>query len=77
MSVSKEQLIDALYNEYVFLCHDDFDPDEDPTPEEYLVMLRLMSYDELVEETQTDDIFPLKHFMDAYGIAPVIHTQTT
>ena len=29
---SKEQLIDALYNEYVWLCHDDFNPDEDATP---------------------------------------------
>ena len=40
---SKEQLIDALYAEYVFLCHDDFDPDEDPTPEEYLEMIKEMS----------------------------------
>jgi len=31
---SKEQLIDALYNEYVFLCHDKYDPDGDATPEE-------------------------------------------
>ena len=27
MKYSKEQLIEALYREYVFLCHDDFDPD--------------------------------------------------
>ena len=50
MTYSKEQLIEALYNEYVFLCHDDFDPDEDLTPEEYLVMLQKMEYDELLEE---------------------------
>ena len=66
MTVSKEQLIDALYNEYLFLCHDDFDPDEDPTPEEYLEMLKEMSYDELIEETQTDDIFTIDEFMRAW-----------
>ena len=67
MTVSKEQLIDALYNEYLFLCHDDFDPDEDPTPEEYLEMLKEMSYDELIEETQTDEEFTLDEYMKAYG----------
>lgn len=67
MTVSKEQLIDALYNEYVFLCHDDFDPDEDATPEEYLEMLKEMSYDQLVEETQTDDIFTIDEFMNAWA----------
>ena len=67
MNPSKEQLIDALYNEYVFLCHDDFDPDEDATPEEYLEMLKEMSYDELVEETGTDEIFSMDEFMSAWG----------
>ena len=67
MNPSKEQLIDALYNEYVFLCHDDFDPDEDATPEEYLEMLKEMSYDELMEETATDDIFSMDEFMSAWG----------
>lgn len=64
---SKEQLIDALYNEYVFLCHDDFDPDEDPTPEEYHDMLKEMTYDELIEETGTDDTFHINEFMKAWG----------
>ena len=50
------RLIEALYNEYVFLCHDDFDPDEDSTPEEYLDMLKEMTYDELVEEASADDL---------------------
>jgi hypothetical protein len=64
---SKEQLIDALYHEYVFLCHDDFDPDNDPTPEEYLEMLKEMSMDELLEETCTDSEFGLDDFMEAWG----------
>ena len=64
---TKEQLIEALYNEYVYLCHDDFDPDNDATPEEYLEMLKEMSYDELVEETQTDEEFHIEEFMEAWG----------
>ena len=65
--ITKQQLIEALYNEYVFLCHDDFDPDEDPTPEEYRVILERMTYDELVEETQTDEEFTLDEFVKGYG----------
>ena len=67
MSVSKEQLIDALYNEYVFLCHDDFDPDLDVSPEDYLEMLKQMEYDELLEETNTDEEYHLEEFMEAWG----------
>ena len=63
MTYTKDQLIEALYTEYVFLCHDDFDPDNDATPEEYLEMLKEMSYDELVEETSDD----IDEFMEAWG----------
>src|SRR5210317_60294 len=52
---------------HVFLCHDDFDPDVDATPEEYLDGLKQLTYDELVEETSTDDTFTLSEFMQAYG----------
>ena len=65
--ISKEQLIEALYNEYVFLCHDDYDPDVDISPEVYLTMLKDMTYDELVEETCTDEIYHLSEFMEAGG----------
>jgi hypothetical protein len=64
---SVEQLIEALYNEYVWLCHDDFDPDEDATPEEYLDMLKEMTYDELIEETCTDDTYRLSEYLEAWG----------
>ena len=64
---SVEQLIEALYNEYVWLCHDDFDPDEDATPEEYLDMLEEMTYDELIEETCTDDTYRLSEYLEAWG----------
>lgn len=67
MNPSREQLIDALYNEYVFLCHDDFEPGVDIHPEDYLIMLKDMKHEELIEETGTDDIFTLDEFMEAYG----------
>jgi len=65
--ITKEQLIEALYNEYVFLCHDDFDPDKDTTPEEYLEMIKEMDYTELVEETMTGEGFTLDEYMEAWG----------
>jgi len=67
MIYTTEQLIEALYNEYVFLCHDDFDPENDATPEEYLEMLKEMSYDELIIETSTDEEYHLDEFMSAWG----------
>ena len=67
MTYTNQQLIDALVKEYEWLCHDDFDPEEDATPEQYLDMLQQLSYDELVEETQTDDIFTLDQFMRTYS----------
>lgn len=66
MTYTNQQLIDALVAEYEFLCHDDFDPDVDPTPEEYRDSITDLSYDELVEETQTDDTFTLDEFMRAW-----------
>jgi len=66
MTYTNEELITALVKEYEWLCHDDFDPDTDPTPEEYLDSIKDLSYDELVEETQTDDFFTLDLFMRAW-----------
>ena len=66
MNPTKEKLIEALVNEYSFLCHDDFDPDEDPTPKEYLEMIKKMSYDELVEETCTYEEFTLEQYLEAW-----------
>ncbi|QDH50612.1 hypothetical protein [Synechococcus phage S-B43] len=67
MAYQKQQLIQALVREYEYLCHDDFDPDVDPTPEQYLDSIKDLSYDQLVEETQTDDRFTLDEFMSAYS----------
>ena len=67
MNPSREQLIEALYNEYVWLCHDDFEPGVDIEPEDYLTMLKDMTYDELVEETCTDENCTLMEYIEAWG----------
>ena len=66
MKPTREQLIEALYNESMFIIHDDFDPDVDPTPEEYLDSIKDLSYDDLIDETQTDDHFTIDEFLEAY-----------
>lgn len=67
MNYTKDQLIEALYREWEFLCHEDFDPDVDLSPQQYLEELKEMSLDELVEETSTDEVYTLKEFMEMYG----------
>jgi len=66
MTPDKFKLIEALYREYVFLCHDDFDPDNDATPEEYLEMLNEMSENELIKEMNVDEDFILDEYMEAW-----------
>jgi hypothetical protein len=62
-TATRSQLITALHHEYEFLCHDDFDPEVDPTPAEYLDMLNSLSDAELIDETSTDDIYHLDDFL--------------
>ena len=47
MNYTRAQLINALVAEWEYLCHDDFDPEEDQTPEEYREDLIEMSIEEL------------------------------
>jgi hypothetical protein len=58
MKYTKAQLIDALVAEWEYLCHDDYDP-EDQTPEEYREDLIEMTLEELVEETSTGEGYTL------------------
>ena len=67
MNYTKDQLIKALYNEYSFLCHDDFDPEVDISPEEYLFLLGELSIDKLIEETSTDDEYSLKEYVEMWS----------
>jgi hypothetical protein len=66
MEVTREKLIEALYNEYLFLCHDDFEPGVDIEPEVYLTMLNDMTIEELVDETGTDEYYTLEEYMSCY-----------
>jgi len=66
MTYTKEQLIDALCVEYAYLCHDDFDPDVDSTPEQYREMLNELTYDQLIDEISLDGD-SLEDYMEAYG----------
>ena len=67
MTYTRDQLIHALAAEYDYLCHDDFDPDVDMSPAEYLTQLQSMSLDDLIAETSTDDIYTLDEFIANHG----------
>lgn len=60
---SREQLIAACHKEYEYLCHDDFDPDEDMTMDEHLQYLNKLSVEELINETDTDEEYTLNDYM--------------
>jgi hypothetical protein len=66
MNYTKAQLIDALVAEWEYLCHDDYDP-EDQTPEEYREDLNEMTIEQLVEETSTGEGYTLDEFMENHG----------
>jgi hypothetical protein len=64
---TKEQLIEALCREYDYLCHDDYDPEVDDTPEEYRLRLECYSLEELVEDTCTGEGYTLDEFMENHS----------
>tara|TARA_A100001201_G_scaffold13655_1_gene16694 strand:+ start:263 stop:469 length:207 start_codon:yes stop_codon:yes gene_type:complete len=67
MNYTRDQLITALNAEYEFMCHDDFDPDVDMSPSEYLTHLQSLSIDELIDDiTPPDNEFTLDDFMTRY-----------
>ena len=67
MNYTKEQLVDALCREYDYLCHDDFDPEVDDTPEEYRLKLECYSLEDLVEETSTGEGYTLDEFVENWN----------
>ena len=66
MNYTRAQLINALVAEWEYLCHDDYDED-DQTPEEYREDLIEMTLDELVEETSTGEGYTLEEYMENWG----------
>jgi len=63
MNYTRADIINALVAEWEYLCHDDYDP-EDQTPEEYREDLIEMTLEELVEETSTDEHYTLEEYME-------------
>ena len=47
MSYSRSQLIADIQTDYEFIIHDDFDPENDLTPEQHLEWLHTLSDEEL------------------------------
>ena len=60
---TRQQLIDALQHEYDYLCHDDYDPDVDVSPEEHLEYLNSLSVEQLIDSTDCDDNYTLDEYM--------------
>jgi hypothetical protein len=67
MKYTKEQLVDALCAEWDWLCHDDFDPENDPSPEQFREDMEKLTAEQLIEETWTDEEFTLDEYMERYG----------
>ena len=66
MNYTKQQLIDALCAEWEWLCHDNYDPENDPSPEEFRESMEKLTAEQLIEETWTDEDFTLEEYMDRY-----------
>ncbi len=67
MNYTRAQLIHALVAEWDSLCHDDFNPEEDQTPEEYREELQDYPLDQLIEETSTGEGYTLDEWMEHWG----------
>ena len=67
MDYTREQLINALVNEYEYLCHDDFDPDVDLTTEEYRLKIECYNDEDLISEASVDEHFTLDQFIRTYS----------
>ena len=66
MNYTRADIINALVAEWEYLCHDDYDP-EDQTPEEYREDLIEMTIDELIEETSTGEGYTLDEWRENWG----------
>ena len=66
MNYTRADIINALVAEWEYLCHDDYDP-EDQTPEEYREDLQNYTLEELIEETGTGEGYTLDEWMENWG----------
>ena len=66
MNYTRADIINALVAEWEYLCHDDYDP-EDQTPEEYREDLQDYTLEELIEETSTGEGYTLDEWMENWA----------
>ena len=66
MNYKREQLIEALCDEYAHLCEDDFNEEEDNSPEKYRASVEKLTVEELIQLTTTGKDFTLGEFVDLY-----------
>jgi hypothetical protein len=67
MTYTREQLINALQNEYEYLIHDDYDPDTDMSASEHLDYLNSLNVEQLIDATDCDAEYTLDMFMRNHG----------
>jgi hypothetical protein len=67
MNYTRAEIINALCAEWDYLCHDDFDPENDQTTEEYRNDLIEMTLEEIIEETGIDEDYTLDEYMESWG----------
>ena len=60
---TRAKLIQALTNEWEYLCHEDPDPDDD-TPEEYNERLLTLTDSQLIDEADINEGYTLEHFLE-------------
>ena len=53
----------ALINEYDFLCHEDFDPDNDMTVAEYTDYVDTLNREQLIDECSIDGEYTLEEYV--------------
>ena len=63
MKWTREQLISACQHEWEWLCHEDYNPEEDRTMEEHLEMLKGLTFEQLMLEAMVDNEKELDEFM--------------
>ena len=74
MNYTRADIINALCAEWDYLCHDDFDPENDQTTEEYREELQNYSLERVSRRNCTGEGYTLDEFMKTGNSVPVNQT---
>ena len=66
MNYTREQLLEALCDEYAHLCEDDFNEEQIDSPEKYRTRVEKLANEEPIQLTTTGKAFTLDEFIDLY-----------